>query len=74
MKKQQSAEPTKVRGTTSPNLAAHYIILTRVGKDGGFSDILGICKSIYDAEVCVAVDMEDHGTLPEDYKMEEWYI
>lgn len=51
-----------------------YIVLSRVGLDGGFSEIIGICDTLYDAEVSRDVDIDDMGTTKEDYKIEEWYV
>lgn len=52
-----------------------YIVLSKVGSEGGFSDIVGICKNEYDATVARGVDMDTYGTEEQDYMivpMEIW--
>ncbi len=50
------------------------IILTRVGLDGGFSEVIGVCYDPDSVRACIEVDMEEHGTKIEDYKVVEWDV
>lgn len=49
-----------------------YIVLSRVGVEGGFSDVIGVCKTLYDAQVSRDVDRDTYGTDESDYNIVEW--
>jgi len=51
--------------------STQYIVLAR-DKETGFGEVIGVCKTMYDAEVCRDVDIDDHGTTEVNYRIVEW--